>query len=98
MEGIYLKRICYQSVLSERAPFLITGCLAVLGAWPGLLLPETAGLKVMIVMMIMMMMMMMMPQAPGHPGGDRDDGEPGKAPLDTTLWAERPLCKVNMWG
>ena len=38
------------------------------------------------------------PQAPGHRGGDRDDGEPGQAPLDTTLWAERPLCKVNMWG
>ena len=34
-----------QSVWSEKAPFLITGLLSLLGAVPGLFLPETAGLE-----------------------------------------------------
>ena len=34
-----------QAVWSEKAPFLITGLLSLLGAVPGLFLPETADLK-----------------------------------------------------
>ena len=35
----------FQSVISEKAPFLIIGFLCLLGAIPGLFLPETADLK-----------------------------------------------------
>ena len=36
---------CLQHVLSEKAPFLIIAVLCVLGAVPGLYLPETSDLK-----------------------------------------------------
>ena len=36
---------CMQHVLSEKAPFLIIAVLCVLGAVPGLYLPETSDLK-----------------------------------------------------
>ena len=38
-------QIFIQSVISEKAPFLIISFLCMLGAIPGLLLPETADLK-----------------------------------------------------
>ena len=41
----YLYSPLLQSVWSEKAPFLITGLLSLLGAVPGLFLPETADLK-----------------------------------------------------
>jgi len=37
--------IVYSSVLSKTAPFWIIGILAILGTFPGLLLPETVGIK-----------------------------------------------------
>ena len=39
---IHLFMINLKAVLSEKAPFLIIGCLTVFGAFPGLFLPETA--------------------------------------------------------
>ena len=35
----------FQSVLSDKAPFLIISLLCILGAVPGLYLPETAEIK-----------------------------------------------------
>ena len=35
----------FKSVLSEKAPFLIIGMISLLGAFPGLLLPETVDVK-----------------------------------------------------
>ena len=45
MHGDFTKLTSFQSVLSEEAPFLITSILCVLGSVPGLILPETAELK-----------------------------------------------------
>ena len=42
---IFEYNIVIQSVISEKAPFLIISFLCMLGAIPGLLLPETADLK-----------------------------------------------------
>ena len=44
---LYYKLTSFQSVLSEEAPFLITSILCVLGSVPGLILPETAELKML---------------------------------------------------